>query len=319
MEQIDRNHKKKSYLSELASCFMTPESPGYQLGRMTPNFDTSPSSVFLTPPCSQEKVWSPQFHSLDLDGLPKLTFELEDGDQERSTPRSLQRSPLLPEDRIIGRLIGTKYMDFISDLMAVNCNKICQRICSYLEPLDLCRFASVCSKWRKFVKEDARIRQRWKEFLGERKEYCALKGKENYGALTTLKSVSDDDLTRLPLKSLNVNKHSTRSIDQVDKGAMTPVCPHPISSQTTIQLRPCPKCTSPSSLSKTQEGHSQCQKCGLRFCSACLRDSDQHQNGNQCDGLPLVSSERTDQRQRSKKPGKDVVGSKKSKDRVRRL
>lgn len=39
------------------------------------------------------------------------------------------------------------------------------------------RFASVCSKWRKFVKEDTKIRQRWKEFLGERKEYCALKGK----------------------------------------------------------------------------------------------------------------------------------------------
>lgn len=140
MEQIDRNHKKKSNLSELPSCFMTPESPGNQLGRMTPNFETSPSSVFLTPPCSQEKVWSPLFHSLDLDGLPKLTFELEDGDQERSTQRSLQRSPLLPEDRIIGRLIGTKYVDVISDLMAVNCNKVCQRICSYLKPLDLCRY-----------------------------------------------------------------------------------------------------------------------------------------------------------------------------------
>ena len=142
MEQIDRNHKKKSNVSELASCFLTPESPG-DLGRMTPNFETSPSSVFLTPPCSQEKVWSPQFQSLSLDGLPKLTFELEDGDQERSMQRSLQRSPLLPEDRIIGRLIGTNYVDIISDLMAVNCNKICQRICSYLRPLDLCRYGYV--------------------------------------------------------------------------------------------------------------------------------------------------------------------------------
>lgn len=131
--------------------------------------------------------------------------------------------------------------------------------------------------------------------------------------------MSDDDLARLPLKSLNVNKLTARSIDQVDKGLMTPVCSHPISSQTTIELRPCPKCTSPSSLSKTGEGHSQCQKCGLRFCSVCLRDSDNHQNGNQCDGLSLVSAGRTDQRQRSKKPGKDIVGSKKSKDRVRRL
>lgn len=142
---------------------------------------------------------------------------------------------------------------------------------------------------------------------------------ENYGALTALKSVFADNLTRLPLKSVNVNEPSTRSINQVDKGTRTPVCAHPVTSQTTIELRPCPKCTSPSSLSKTQEGHSQCQKCGLRFCSVCLRDSDHHQNGNQCDGLLLVTSGRTDQRLRSKKTGKDIVGSKKSKDRVRRL
>lgn len=146
MEQIDKNHKKKSNLSELPSCFMTPESPGAgdQLGRMTPiNFETSPSSVFLTPPCSQEKEWNPQFHSLSLDGLPKLTFELEDSDQERSMQQGLQRSPLFPEDRVIGRLIGTSFVDVVSDLMAVNCSEICQRICSFLKPLELCRYGYV--------------------------------------------------------------------------------------------------------------------------------------------------------------------------------
>lgn len=148
MEQTDRNHKKKSSLSELPSCFMTPESPEDHLsridtGRMTPSFETSPSSVFLTPPCSQEKACSPQFQSLALGGLPKLRFELDDGDQDESTQQSLQRSPLLPEDRIIGRLIGKNCVDVISDLMAVNCNKICQRICSYLEPLDLCRYVYI--------------------------------------------------------------------------------------------------------------------------------------------------------------------------------
>lgn len=254
MEQTDRNRKKKSSQPELPSCFMTPESPGDQLfsrintGRMTPSFETSPSSVFLTPPCSQEKVCSPQFQSLVLDGLPKLKFELDDGDQDESTKQRLQRSPLLPEDKIIGRLIGKKCVDVISDLVAVNCNKICQIICSYLEPLDLCRyvyilishavslksnlnkwciwllitiielilklrfsspidvnidsqrwslaannvflthsdyflffsvyrFASVSPKWRNFVKQDTSTQQRWKEFLGERRDHYYLKGK----------------------------------------------------------------------------------------------------------------------------------------------
>ena len=146
MEQTDRNHKKKSSQPELPSCLMTPESPGEQLlsrintGCVTPSFETSPSSVFLTPPCSQEKVCSPPFQSLALDGLPKLKFELDDGDQDGSTQQSLQRSPLLPEDKIIGRLIGKKCVDVISDLVAVNCSKICQTICSYLEPLDLYRY-----------------------------------------------------------------------------------------------------------------------------------------------------------------------------------
>lgn len=149
MEQIDRNRKKKSSRPELPSCFLTPESPGDQLlsristGRMTPSFETSSSSVFLTPPCSQEKACSPQFQSLALDGLPKLKFELDDGDRDESTNQSLQRSPLLPEEKIIGKLIGKNSVDVISDLLAVNCNKICQTICSYLEPLDLCRYVKV--------------------------------------------------------------------------------------------------------------------------------------------------------------------------------
>ena len=138
---------------------------------------------------------------------------------------------------------------------------------------------------------------------------------ENHGN----KTISVKNLSKLPLKSINVNIPRKESGDQVDKSPRTSVCPHPLSSQTVVKLRPCPKCTSPSSLSKTQEGHSQCQKCGLRFCSVCLRNTEHHQNGNLCDGLSFVSSERTDQRLRSKKPNKNIVGSKSSKDRVRRL
>lgn len=131
--------------------------------------------------------------------------------------------------------------------------------------------------------------------------------------------MSVENLSRLPLKSVNVNIPRKESRDVIDKSSATPICPHPISSQTMIKLRPCPKCTSPSSLSKTQEGHSQCQQCGLRFCPVCLRNTEHHQNGNMCDGLSFVASGKTDQRLRSKKPDKDIVGSKSSKNRVRRL
>lgn len=141
MDQTDRNHKKKYNPPELPSVFMSPESPGdYQFGRLTPCFGASTStlsSCFLTPPSSQEKDWSPQPRSISLQGLPKLNFELEYGDREESNKHSLQRSPLLPEDRIIGRLIGKESIDFVANLWRFDF--ICQKICSYLEPSDLCR------------------------------------------------------------------------------------------------------------------------------------------------------------------------------------
>ena len=258
MEETDRDQKKKSIIPQLPSCFMSPETPGNLLrDRLTPCFD-SPSSIFPTPPCSQEKESISHFHSLALDEFPRLNFELDESDQEISMQQSLHRSPLMPEDRVIGRLIGIKSVDFISDLLAVNGNKICQRICSYLEPLELCRqdfnfffvvfeigryvvhnrcqydsfmnenhslrslvaalnwfngcpafycrsamlfttsasfltsillyltfisflfvsrFASVSRTWRNVVKGDTKTSQRWKGFLRDCKDYCALKGK----------------------------------------------------------------------------------------------------------------------------------------------
>jgi len=264
---------------------------------------------------------SSQFHPLDLHGLPKLDFELEDSDHEKSIQQSLQRSPLQPEDRIIGRRIGKQSVDFISDLIAVNCTKICQQICSYLEPQDLCRFASVSSEWRSFAKQDFKVRERWRGFLEECKKHFDLKGKENRGLPLSLKSTYFDDLARLPLQSISLNKPHQRSYDDLDKATATTDLPfsHPQISRPLSELRPCPKCTSPSNSSNIQEGHCQCQKCGLRFCSVCLRDSEQHTSDNRCDGLSIAPSTRTDQRLRSRKPGKDIVGSKRSKDRVRRL
>ena len=144
MQQTGEDHREKYDRSELPSAFMSPETPrNQQFGRTTPSIEAFPSyaSCFLTPPCSQEKALRPtSLQAIDLQGLPKLDLELEDGDPEKSVRKGLHRSPLLPEDRIIGRLIGEEKIDFISDLRSINCQKICQKICSYLDPQDLCRY-----------------------------------------------------------------------------------------------------------------------------------------------------------------------------------
>ena len=144
MEQTGENYREKYNPSEPPSSFMSPETPGNQhFGRTTPSIEAFPSyvSCFLTPPCSQEKALRlSSLNAIDLQGLPKLDLELEDGDPEKSVRKGLNRSPLLPVDRIIGRLIGEEKIDFILYLRSINCQKICQKICSYLDPQDLCRY-----------------------------------------------------------------------------------------------------------------------------------------------------------------------------------
>ena len=140
---------------------------------------------------------------------------------------------------------------------------------------------------------------------------------ENYGVPTSQRS-SSNNLKGFLLKSVDINKPEKKisKLPALDNQTTTPICSHPASQQT-LELRPCPKCVSPSYLSQTQ-GHCQCQKCGLRFCSVCLRESHHHHQGESpCDGLPKDSGMAL--RLRSRKLNNDSIGSKKTKDRVRRL
>lgn len=126
---------------------------------------------------------------------------------------------------------------------------------------------------------------------------------------------------RLPLKSINLNiphKKEHNGLILASASSELQIQHYPVTRQAGNELRLCPKCTSPSNLSKTQEGHCTCQKCGLRYCSVCLRDTAQHTASKKCDGLSTGPS-RNDSRLRSRIPGKDIVGSKRTKDRLRRL
>ena len=67
--------------------------------------------------------------------------------------RSQKRSPLLPEDRIIGIPKKLNELDIISELLARNCGRICQSICGYLEGNDLCRFVFLFSSVKIFSKD----------------------------------------------------------------------------------------------------------------------------------------------------------------------
>ena len=135
------------------------------------------------------------------------------------------------------------------------------------------------------------------------------------------KSTFFDDLARLPLAAKNLNVPQRQGQDQHNKVSQTPtsqICSsHTITPQIKNKLRPCPKCMSPSNVSNSHKGHCQCQnqRCGLSFCPACLRDTQQHALSGECNGLSTALEKRL----ATHKSGKDIVGSKKTKDRLKRL
>lgn len=137
---------------------------------------------------------------------------------------------------------------------------------------------------------------------------------ENHGTPCYQNLTSNDNLPRLPFSQINLNSHQRQGQDQPNKVPATPVSQlcrsHSITPQIKNELRPCPKCTSPSTVSKSHKGHFQCrnQKCGLKFCPTCLRYTEQHVKSKICYGLSTAQ-----------KSEKDIIGRKKSRDRLRRL
>ncbi|XP_067047371.1 F-box only protein 43-like [Acropora muricata] len=315
MEEAKRDEKKKGNAYDVPSCFLSPESPGdHKFGRSTPIFDASSASCFLTPPSSSEKVVNSRTRLDTLQDLTKLNFELDDGDRESPKQKSSQSTPLQPEYGIIQRRCEEIRLDIISELLAYNCTSICENICSYLKPQDLLRFGCVSRRWRRFVK-NCHLGERYREYIKQ----CEA-GKENRGTPHFQKSTSFED-TRFPLAGINFNIPQRQGQDQHSKVSETSTTQiyssHTITPQIKNKLRPCPKCMSPSNISNSQNGHCQCQnqKCGLSFCPACLRDTQQHALLGECNGLSTALEKRL----APHKSGKDIVGSKKTKDRLKRL
>lgn len=309
MEESQRFQEKKDITHKFPGGFSSPEWPvDHQIGTSTTHFDV-PYSCFLTPPSSSEKVVISSSRLDSFEDLTKPNFELDDGDWELFP----KRSPLFPADRIIGRQCGKLHLDIISSLLALGCNSSCEKICSYMKPQDLYRFAHVSSIWRNFVQQHPQ-RSRWRGYVRKCKETFIEREKENHGTPRYQNLTSNDNLPRLTFSQVNLNSHQRQSQDQPNKVPATPVSQlcrsHSITPQIKNGLRPCPKCTSPSTVSKSHKGHFQCrnQKCGVKFCPTCLRYTEQHVKSKICYGLSTAQ-----------KSDKDIIGRKKSRDRLRRF
>ena len=144
MEDAEIFAKKRDNSHGFSSYFLSPESQGdHQFGLSSPNFDEACASHSFRSPCSSEKVVHPRTRLDSLQDLTELNLDLYDSDRELSKRKCSQRSPVQPEDRIAGLRSEKNHLDIISDLLALGCTYICEKICSYMKAQDLYRFVQI--------------------------------------------------------------------------------------------------------------------------------------------------------------------------------
>ncbi|XP_028405977.1 uncharacterized protein LOC114528519 [Dendronephthya gigantea] len=201
--------------------------------------------------------------------------------------------------KIIGRRMMEKKTDFIKELVNMNCEEICKQIFSYLEPRDLQRVASVSKLWRKICKKDRIASPRLDQFISGRMQHVMRKGKENLGHHTKF-DYSVPQRTPFSVKDHNTiwtpeDKQSTAGIGAVKTNIMS-----------TFERMKCPMCGSPSR--KTDNNTCECAECQEIFCALCQKKVDKNHKTGKCQ-----------MKINNVKKRKQAIGSKKSKDRLKRF
>ena len=204
-----------------------------------------------------------------------------------------------PDHQIIGWRMGIKRVDFITELVNINCEEICKQIFCNLEPCDLQKVASVSKLWRRICKKDRIASPRLDHFISGRKKYVMQKGKENLGHLTKF----DYSVPQRP--PFSVKDHNTIWTPQ-QKQAMADISAVKTNILSTYERIKCPACGSPSR--KYENDTCECDECQEIFCSLCQHKVDESHKNGKC-GIKIKLK---------KNKGKEAIGSKKSKERVKR-
>ena len=139
MEDAEILKKKWANSHGFSSYHLSPESQGDHQFSTSNRVDEACASHSFTSLYSSEKIVHPRTR------LDSLNLDLDDSDRELSKQKCSERSPFHPEDRIAGLRCGKQHLDVVSNLLALACTSICEKICSYMKAQDLYRF--VLSIW----------------------------------------------------------------------------------------------------------------------------------------------------------------------------
>ncbi|KAM3873487.1 F-box only protein 43 [Diretmus argenteus] len=295
------------------------------LGPAPANPDVTPLrmtqvNLSLTPALQLVHAMCQQRARSFVDQSPSLEEQLKSAAALAETPVTFRTT--MPLAGLIGRKMGLRKVDVLTELKKRNLRHILAVILCHLSSEDVYRFGQVCKSWNEIIQQDKQARYRRRLHLNELQTSLELGGAVHVPDAETRLTL----VKRSVLRSVQAQaRTSSYCTPQSAKGTLTPSqhsASHPGSSSSKRDkflqvaktlfndecLKSCPRCQHPARChSVKREGVCSRDDCGFQFCTDCLCDF----HGSRECGSRSVD--------RCKKKNIHLPGSAQSKRNLRRL
>ncbi|XP_014668325.1 PREDICTED: F-box only protein 43-like [Priapulus caudatus] len=299
LESIDKNRSSATKISDVPKlqlgheedteqntsridCF--PGTPDSALGR-SKNATQHSQPEEITEQCTTEYGFScqhlePNWKNLALKTSHRtiLTRQEVDPVLVKQAQSEMVRRGFVPNRKPIGAKMGLDSIDFITELGSKDLYPAVKSILSMLSSPDLCRASCVNKTWCRIIKENKHANDTRMAFLKKRRKKVTSAEKENSP------TKHDDTAAR----ALTASNGAFQEVQQVGllsptkrKQAALPIIPAAVSRHLSFkkegealtneqELKPCPRCNSPSAVVKVMEKGS-CTNitCMFVFCTKC--------------------------------------------------
>ncbi|KAK5862915.1 hypothetical protein PBY51_018265 [Eleginops maclovinus] len=247
-----------------------------------PDLRTTPVNLSLTPALQLVHAMCQQKAHMFLGQSPSLKEQLKSTAALAKTPVTFRTT--MPLAGLIGRKMGLRKVDILSELKKRNLRHILALVLSHLTPQSINRCGQVCKKWNEIIQQDKRASFKRRSHLSEMEAALELGGAVHVPD-------ADTRLTLIKRSALKTVQAQSRSFSfctpQSANSTLTPAELRAFNSGSSQKrekflevaktlfndesLKPCPRCQNPARChSVKREGVCSTADCAFQFCTACL-------------------------------------------------
>ncbi|KAF3840416.1 hypothetical protein F7725_019133 [Dissostichus mawsoni] len=247
-----------------------------------PDLRTTPVNLSLTPALQLVHAMCQQKAHMFFGQSPSLKEQLKSTAALAETPVTFRTT--MPLAGLIGRKMGLRKVDILSELKERNLRHILALVLSHLTPHGIYRCGQVCKKWNEIIQQDKRASFKRRSHLRE------MEAALEHGGVVHVPD-ADTRLALLKRSALKTVQAQSRSFSfctpQSANSTLTPSGLSTLNSGSSHKrdkflevaktlfndesLKPCPRCQSPARChSVKREGVCSTADCAFQFCSACL-------------------------------------------------